>query len=220
MGAATRFDMASCTKVLATTSAVARLYQMGLLPLDTRVGDVLGARFDAHGKRDITVRNCLLHNAGFAPDPRPFWSTAAFGCPETAHAHPVLSMSCQHAVFESLLNQTLINPIGAKYVYSDLSFITLMYVVGHVVREHALVPPNSMHPGVCKRIGRWLRPVDLVCHFEAFVRTAVMPGLNAPQANYWPSDAADCAPTTNDTTYRHTVVQVTSRAQIRVAVHR
>jgi CubicO group peptidase (beta-lactamase class C family) len=38
------FDMASCTKVVATTSAVARLYQLGMFNLDDPVSSHIGAR--------------------------------------------------------------------------------------------------------------------------------------------------------------------------------
>ena len=94
----TLFDMASLTKVLATTTAVAQFYQVclclcpslpralrspwtplfsrlqrGEVGLDTRLADesLLGAEFSANGKEEITVRNMLLHNAGLPPDPVP-----------------------------------------------------------------------------------------------------------------------------------------------------
>ena len=97
--------------------------------------------------------------------------------------------------------------MGAQYVYSDLSFITLMYVVGHVVRENALISTTDMHNGACQRQNLPM-PTTLLCHFEAFVRTRVLPSLGAANAQFWPQDASRCAPTTNDTTYRHEVVQV------------
>ena len=41
---------------------------------DTTVADILGSQFSANGKGPITVLNCLLHNAGFPPDPDPnYW---------------------------------------------------------------------------------------------------------------------------------------------------
>ena len=40
---------------------------------DMRVSDsrLLGPEFSRNGKENITVRNLLLHNAGFPPDPNP-----------------------------------------------------------------------------------------------------------------------------------------------------
>jgi CubicO group peptidase (beta-lactamase class C family) len=203
----TMFDMASCTKVVATTSAVARLHQRGLLSLDAPVAAYLGAAFGAHGKGAITVRNCLLHNAGFKPDPVPFWNVPSFGCAESGRAHPQLSFSCMPRVLASVLNQTLDHAPGAVYVYSDLSFVTLMFVVGQVVRQNRLVAS-----------GRLLPQCDLSddanalqCYYEAFVRTDVLVGLGlgGGSSGFLPpaSLAPTCAPTMNDTVYRHAVVQ-------------
>jgi CubicO group peptidase (beta-lactamase class C family) len=198
------FDMASCTKVVATTSAVARLYQLGLLNLDDPVGWFLGSAFNVHGKQAISVRNCLLHNAGFAPDPVPFWNVASFGCPESARAHPSLAFTCMPRVWTSLLNQTLAYPIGTKYVYSDLSFVTLMFVVGSVVRANGLVPQKRVRL-TCNLQSE---PNALQCYYEAFVRLSVLPQLGAASgAGFLPIDQYRCPPTTNDTTYRHRVVQ-------------
>jgi CubicO group peptidase (beta-lactamase class C family) len=69
----TLFDLASLTKVVSTTSVVALLYQHGYVSLDDKVGDILGERFNNGGKEKITVLNCLLHNAGFSPDPVPWY---------------------------------------------------------------------------------------------------------------------------------------------------
>ena len=56
----TRFDLASLTKVVATTSAVALLYQWGDLTLDTPATQILGPGFAQGGKGAITVRHLLL----------------------------------------------------------------------------------------------------------------------------------------------------------------
>ena len=64
------FDMASCTKVLATTSAISLLFQsnyFGEKGLQTKVSSILGTEYNENGKSEITIENCLLHNAGFPP---------------------------------------------------------------------------------------------------------------------------------------------------------
>ena len=64
------FDMASCTKVIATTSAISLLFQgnyFGEKGLQTKVGSILGTEYNVNGKTEITIENCLLHNAGFPP---------------------------------------------------------------------------------------------------------------------------------------------------------
>jgi CubicO group peptidase (beta-lactamase class C family) len=85
------FDLASLTKVLATTTATMLLYQRGLLDLETLVAssDLLGPSFALNGKGTIRVLNLLLHNAGCEQPPpvrflprfvtthdRPFWAPA------------------------------------------------------------------------------------------------------------------------------------------------
>ena len=166
----TRYDLASLSKVTATTSAIALLYQNGFVRLDTRVSDVIGPTFSSHGKGDIQVLNLLLHNAGFPPDPVPGYSSTAFGCPATADEQPPLTFSCDSIILNELRsNQTLQYPIGSQYVYSDLSMITAMFVAGRLVVEHALVKPSDLLPscgGAASGEGELL-----VCHFEAFVRT-------------------------------------------------
>ena len=79
----THFDIASLTKVFSTTSAVALLYERGYLSLDEKVMSVLGEKFGENGKDTITIKNCLLHNAGFSPDPDPCYWYPEFKCPNT-----------------------------------------------------------------------------------------------------------------------------------------
>ena len=103
------FDMASCSKVVGTTTAVAFLYQNGLFGpggLDTPVQDILPG-FGANGKATVTLRHCLLHNAGFPPDPTPimFWN-ASFGCPG-APLPALLSFDCSRQIFRAVLAQSL-----------------------------------------------------------------------------------------------------------------
>ena len=56
----TRYDLASLTKVVATTPVVHRLWTEGTLRLDTRVGDVV-PEF-RHG--DVTIEHLLRHESG------------------------------------------------------------------------------------------------------------------------------------------------------------
>ncbi len=56
----TIFDLASCTKVVGTTSAVMLLVEQGKLSLD----DPLGKYVDCFKGRDITVRELLQHRSG------------------------------------------------------------------------------------------------------------------------------------------------------------
>jgi len=198
------FDMASLTKVTGTLSAVAQFYQRGELPLETRVSDILGPEFSQNGKENITILNCLLHNAGFPPDPNPFYNTVQFGCPETANYHPKENFSCRTKIYNSFLSQTLENPIGSTYVYSDLSFITLHFAIGRLAQTLNYVTASELYPGCAEN------PIGISqCYFEAYVRKYVFQflkldftGYLVPQI-YWQL----CAPTENDTSYMHQVIQ-------------
>ena len=131
----TLYDLASVTKVAAATSAAMLLYERGLLSIEALVSDasLLGPGFAAAGKGAIRVRNLLLHNAGFPLDPSPHYSDPAFGCPGASSWTPPLSFGCAARVYGALLNQTLTYPVGSQYVYSDVSFITMHYVIGRIV---------------------------------------------------------------------------------------
>ncbi len=63
----TMYDMASCTKICATTMAVMKLYDEGRLDLQKTLGDYLPW---VHGsdKDTLTIWNILLHQAGLVPD--------------------------------------------------------------------------------------------------------------------------------------------------------
>ena len=63
----TIFDMASLTKDLVTATAVMQLYEQDKIRIDDPVAHYIG-EFGANGKQDITIRQCLTHYSGLAPD--------------------------------------------------------------------------------------------------------------------------------------------------------
>jgi CubicO group peptidase (beta-lactamase class C family) len=214
----TLFDMASCSKIIGVVSAAARLYELGFLrDLDAAISeeDLLGAVFAQKGKAAITVRNLLLHDAGFPPDPAPGYADDAFGCPATSkQPHPPLSLSCVEKIFTSVLAQPLARPVGSAYIYSDLSMVTLLFVVGRVAQRERLVSPADFD---LARLGECAHAdppggLYLLCAYEAYWRLNVKPLLfaNASSAtsylipaNEWPR----ASPTYADTEYRHEVMQ-------------
>jgi beta-N-acetylhexosaminidase len=109
----TLFDLASLTKVVGTTSAVKVLVERGLLELDDAVVRYLPefARGDVR-KREVTVRDLLLHRSGL-PAYRRFFD-------ELRGAEAI-----RQAVFDLRLDV----PPGARTVYSDIGFLTLAWVV-------------------------------------------------------------------------------------------
>jgi CubicO group peptidase (beta-lactamase class C family) len=108
------FDLASVTKVIATTSAIMKLYERGLLGLDDPVSNYLPA-FKEGVKAKITIRHLLLHRGGFPPF-RKFWEF----CPSGA------------AMIDSVFATPLVAAPGDTTIYSDLGFITLGKIVEKV----------------------------------------------------------------------------------------
>ena len=114
VGEGTMYDLASLTKVIATTSAVMKLLDSGKIALDDPVAKYI-PRFDAGEKAALTIRHLLLHRGGFPPFRR-LW----LECPDPA------------AVVDSIAATPLIAAPGDSTVYSDLGFITLGKIVEKV----------------------------------------------------------------------------------------
>ena len=109
----TVFDLASLTKVVATTTAVMKLSENGKLNLDDPVFRYW-PDFRSNGKEDITVRDLLTHYSGLKPDIPlyPEWSG-------------------YEAALEKVINEKPISPPGIRFLYSDINFI----VLGEIVRR-------------------------------------------------------------------------------------
>ena len=107
----TLFDLASLTKVVATTPAVMRLIETGQLRLSTRVQGIL-PQFTGDGKETITVRHLLAHTSGL----RAFLPLNELAdTPEEAK--------------ELVLAEPLRWNPGSRVVYSDLNAMLLGWVV-------------------------------------------------------------------------------------------
>ena len=105
------FDLASLTKVMATTLSIMRLYEEDKIALSDPVTKYI-PEFGQNGKADITIRHLLLHTAGFPPG-KPFYRW----CHTKAE------------VLDSLCAMPLRYPTGTQTVYSDIGFITLGRIV-------------------------------------------------------------------------------------------
>ena len=110
----TIFDLASLTKVIATTTAIMQLLEKGKLRLDDQVG-AHWPEFKANGKEEITVRHLLTHYSGLRPDLdlKPGWSS--------------YSTALRMAVAEKPAF-----PPGTRFVYSDINFIILGELVHRI----------------------------------------------------------------------------------------
>ena len=118
----TIFDIASLTKVIATTSSMMKLFEQGRFRLNDKVTDYIPEFMG--GKADITLRNLFTHFSGLQPDVplKVPWSGYQRG----------IQLACTFAPG---------GPPGTNYVYSDINFILLGEIVhrlsGKLVSEYA-----------------------------------------------------------------------------------
>jgi CubicO group peptidase (beta-lactamase class C family) len=111
----TVYDLASLTKVVATTTLAMIAVSEGRLDLDAPVQRYL-SEFRGHGKERVTIRHLLTHSSGLRAD-RPLWR-------ETPDADSALR----------LVNLTPLDTApGVRMVYSDLGAIVLGEVVERVL---------------------------------------------------------------------------------------
>jgi CubicO group peptidase (beta-lactamase class C family) len=123
VAADTIYDLASLTKVVATTSVAMLLYQRGLLDLETPLGELLPGfvvgRAPGGRARHVTLRHLLAHNSGL-PGYVEFFRTA------TSPA----------ALFRACLELPLEAEPGARAEYSDPGFILLGKALEVCTREY------------------------------------------------------------------------------------
>ena len=126
----TLYDLASLTKVVATTPAIMVLVQAGKVQLDRPVQDYL-PDFRGPGKERVTVRDLLSHTSGLRAD-IPLYKDAA----DPAAARRLV------------MDEPLRWPPGRRVVYSDLNAMLLGWIVEAVsggpldrfVREQVFAP--------------------------------------------------------------------------------
>lgn len=129
MTADTIFDVASLTKIVATTSAVMALVEDGKIRLAEKVTDYLPEY--QNGKSDATIRHLLTHFSGLRPDVdlKPKWQGYDTG------------------IKLALTDRPVAEP-GQRFIYSDIGFVLLGEIVARVsgkpldefVRERVFAP--------------------------------------------------------------------------------
>jgi uncharacterized protein YbbC (DUF1343 family)/CubicO group peptidase (beta-lactamase class C family) len=143
----TIFDVASVTKVAATTAAMMKLFEQGKVRMNDKVTDYLPG-FQG-GRSDITVRQLMTHFGGLRPDldTKPAWS------------------GYQTGVDKALVDVPVAEP-GARMIYSDIGFLLLGEIVHKVsgkmlneyvrdeiyaplgMTESTFLPPASWRPRI------------------------------------------------------------------------
>ena len=132
--AETQYDIASLTKVVATTTAAMLLVEQDQIDLDAAVAKYLPS-FAQNGKSGVTIRQLLTHSSGLKP-----------------YLEPDERGPTRQALLDTIMAQELAYSPGAKSEYSGLGAITLMHIVETVTGqsfetfcENNIFEPLGMH---------------------------------------------------------------------------
>jgi uncharacterized protein YbbC (DUF1343 family)/CubicO group peptidase (beta-lactamase class C family) len=144
----TIFDVASLTKVVATTTSVMQLVEQGRIRLRDPVAQFI-PEFGARGKERITILHLLTHTSGLAPD-----------LPLEVEFH-----GTEDAIRRAS-DLTSSSAPGERFVYSDINFFLLgdivrrvsgerldRYAKAHVfdplgMQDTMFLPPDSLRPRI------------------------------------------------------------------------
>ena len=110
----TLFDLASLTKVVATTTSVMILLEEGKIRLSDRVSTFIPG-FERYGKQDITIRHLMTHVSGLRPD---------------------LDLADQwtgsDTAIQLAMEEVPTQAPGERFVYSDINYFLLGEIVHRV----------------------------------------------------------------------------------------
>lgn len=182
------FDMASITKITATTPTIMRLTERGIVNLDSTMGHYL-LQAQETNKNSTVLRDVMLHEAGFIPY-IPFYrelkpgdlstdSSAAYAV-KVADGCYIRTQYYEEVMWPIML-QSKLNPTG-KYVYSDIS----MYVMKEVAEHQTGIP------------------------IQDYIQQEFYRPLGMQTAGYLPRQRfpkARIVPTEDDKTFRKTLLQ-------------
>lgn len=135
------YDMASVTKIGATTLAVMKLYDEGKLKLDGTLGEYL-PWLQRSDKANITIKDIMLHQAGFEPD-FPYLNLMLT---DSVHPNPNIFHTVRDSIYtmrvaermymnkyyKDILNMEIRSDTlmeHPKYVYSDIDLQLMGYIV-------------------------------------------------------------------------------------------
>jgi uncharacterized protein YbbC (DUF1343 family) len=148
MTAETIFDLASLTKVVATSTAVAQLIEKGEINLDDPVAKYW-PEFKTNGKEQIKVCDLLTHYSGLRPalDSKPKWAGYDTALRMIEEERPIF-------------------PAETNFIYSDINFIILgeliarisgkpldVYCADHIfgplgMKDTGFKPPSALRPRI------------------------------------------------------------------------
>jgi beta-glucosidase-like glycosyl hydrolase/CubicO group peptidase (beta-lactamase class C family) len=190
----TLYDIASCTKVCATTMAVMKLYDQGKLDLNATLGKYLPL-VKGTDKEYLKIKDVLLHQAGLKAwipfyketlDSTGYPKNEIYQRSSTGNYNIKVSnnLYMQKHWQDTMWKRILYSPLEnrGKYEYSDLDFLILQKVVEHISGKSLDVYVND----------EFYKPLGLksICYL--------------PKKN---NAAKVCAPSEIDNYFRHQIVQ-------------
>ena len=187
------YDLASITKVAATTLAVMKLYDQGKVNLDAPLSQTL-SYLENSNKSKITVREVMTHQAGLVAWIPFYKKTLLNGLPDSTlyatslseqYPFKVAENMYLHKKYHQVLIDSIVNsPLSEKkeYRYSDLGFILMQQYVEQIAGK-------SLDQFVEEQFYKPLGLNTLTFHpLEKFPLSRIMP-------------------TENDTLFRHQLLQ-------------
>lgn len=138
------FDMASVTKICATTISLMKLYDEGKIDLNKKLGDYL-PYVRGTNKENLLIKKILLHEAGLVSyipfyketldaDGRPLPAIYSDKKKESFNIRVADQLYMADSWIDTIQQRILKSPLGPdnKYVYSDNDFIFLAKIVEQV----------------------------------------------------------------------------------------
>jgi uncharacterized protein YbbC (DUF1343 family)/CubicO group peptidase (beta-lactamase class C family) len=161
----TIFDLASLTKIVATTTSVMMLIEDGKVRLIDRVSTFIPG-FERYGKTDITVRHLLTHVSGLRPD-------VDLGDMWTG----------EDTAIKLAIEEVPTSPPGTRFVYSDINF----FLLGEIVKR---VSGERLDQFTQKRVFTRLGMKDTMFNPPAALTSRIAPTESCTPFG-WPCDGPD-----------------------------
>lgn len=147
----TIYDIASVTKVAATTQIVMKLYDEKKLDINRTIGSYV-AELRGSNKEDLLIKDILTHQAGLKPY-IPFWEKTVDGgqldisyfndAPGPNHNYRIQDYDLPIALSDSIWRWTIDSDLREfpkdkdhyEYLYSDLGYSLIFRLVEEIIKE-------------------------------------------------------------------------------------
>lgn len=161
----TIFDLASLTKVVATTPSAMVLLEDGRIRLNDRVATYIPG-FERYGKGAITIRHLMTHVSGLRPD---------------------LDMGAEFSDYDAAIARAIEEvptaPPGERFVYSDINYVLL----GDIIKRVSGTPLDVFS---LEHVFRPLGMRDTMFKPPAALRARIAPTEKCSPRG-WPCEGAD-----------------------------